>query len=768
MIVKLKSIEELKSQIEKDIYSNIPNDQRYPIRIIFTNKIETFQHVVKMLQDYSKISEIYEIFGGKDRWVTSEEIKLRIEKLDETTTFLPFGEFLRFTDGDTYTSLINTIYEIENNDHNRRIYLPILGMKNEFEKRFADKYHRKDFLLPIWHIDESYCLKTEVFLIDERIKTNKKTIDTTSQWMRLWEINHDKKIISKSKVLKFLYTRYSPDPIFNFTKIDNYKQYIESVLLFNINFDYIDRDFKMWEILSQHIENEKFTNYEDFITFVFNVRDSNLTIFDIVNIWFNFDDDYYKWILKNHFSCSNSKNGILSLVMVMLDNFTNQEFIKTIWFLPFKEDISKDMLLERSIILNYIHITKREPFAWIEKELENIISLTDKEKIHNILTGITNIEKKYIIENFNDFNNEEIKTLYNDLFDYLYWSIKQRNESWIIEYFNAYNYSKIKNEKQHNIDTILSQINENDETFYKWYYDLKKATNTNVDQVYWIDGLGAEWYPFIIECIIKLSKESQYSIASKELVRVDIPTTTDNNRIPNSIHICELDQYIHSKTSYHYPNDLIDELKIIKKIMTNILTTARGNTISITSDHGFSFLCRKEFGNTNTRNFENDNHEGRCMMLTEDLNSDKDFISHVIENGTLAGQKCIVSLNHKSLNKIPSREVHGGATPEEVIVPNIILKKKNQYAEYKSFLMSKNVKVSDKEVKFKIYPKPATLPMMIIGSMKTLPSKIVDDEYYFPLNKLLEGKYNCVLEIDGLISNHSIEIAGGISTNEMF
>ena len=73
----------------------------------------------------------------------------------------------------------------------------------------------------------------------------------------------------------------------------------------------------------------------------------------------------------------------------------------------------------------------------------------------------------------------------------------------------------------------------------------------------------------------------------------------------------------------------------------------------------------------------------------------------------------IVSLNEQSLCNASKYEVHGGATPEEIMVPVIIAHKNNKRS--KTYRVSpKKLKVSgiEREVAFKISPKPETAQLI--------------------------------------------------------
>ena len=67
-------------------------------------------------------------------------------------------------------------------------------------------------------------------------------------------------------------------------------------------------------------------------------------------------------------------------------------------------------------------------------------------------------------------------------------------------------------------------------------------------------------------------------------------------------------------------------------------------------------------------------HEGRYIEVesSESL-EDRNYLRH--QNGV---NNYKIALTHASLNKKPVREVHGGCTPEEILVPFIVISNKKE------------------------------------------------------------------------------------------
>lgn len=128
----------------------------------------------------------------------------------------------------------------------------------------------------------------------------------------------------------------------------------------------------------------------------------------------------------------------------------------------------------------------------------------------------------------------------------------------------------------------------------------------------------------------------------------------------------DIDALAHKNTNA-YPSNIVVEIEMVKKAINEILTLYAGKKIAIVSDHGLSYLSQKQPG-LNLKGFEF-HHSGRYAVRTSGA-ATKDENYHLLDSS-----KTACALNHKSLGaKIQSGlGAHGGCTPEEVLVPILII-----------------------------------------------------------------------------------------------
>ncbi|MBE0425083.1 MAG: hypothetical protein IBX72_00335 [Nitrospirae bacterium] len=119
----LNSVEELLIEIESDKKSRSSLVSRYPARLIFLPSMNMLKDMVKTFDKLGvgKI-ELPDFLPHSDGWISAEDLIEIIKGLDNKKDFiiLPLSEVARFYSGEDFSSLFNTISEIENKKNHRR------------------------------------------------------------------------------------------------------------------------------------------------------------------------------------------------------------------------------------------------------------------------------------------------------------------------------------------------------------------------------------------------------------------------------------------------------------------------------------------------------------------------------------------------------------------------------------------------------------------------------------------------------------------------
>ena len=254
---------------------------------------------------------------------------------------------------------------------------------------------------------------------------------------------------------------------------------------------------------------------------------------------------------------------------------------------------------------------------------------------------------------------------------------------------------------------IIAEKNANPSTFLSWKDEFKTVrtilhNRTDIDVFYWIDGLGIDWIPFIKNIVARYTKEHVY-LNEIHVAVSDIPTTTSVNKprlqslLPTGVELPKLgnlDTYAHHHHSY--PHYIIEEMAIVEKAIVDVLTNYNGKKIAFISDHGLTYLSQYEDG-MKLAGVESD-HEGRMAKVTTgNISQDNNYI--ILEDG-----KTLCSLSHRSLvNKVDKGHgAHGGCTPEEVLVPIIVISSHKNATNFTASLINNEIDGTKPVVQFNI------------------------------------------------------------------
>lgn len=249
-------------------------------------------------------------------------------------------------------------------------------------------------------------------------------------------------------------------------------------------------------------------------------------------------------------------------------------------------------------------------------------------------------------------------------------------------YFNSYKLQKVRNSLQPEFLSIV------DEIAIDRQYNRLPARSEIIDSLkgnddvvlFWIDALGVEFLSYITGT----AKTKGLSI-SINVGRAELPTITKINRVffdewnGRKEKFDELDEIKHKDAGgYNFRNNelpihLAGELDVLEKIMDRAATELalrHFKRILIVSDHGASRLAvlrrKEEKYDTDTQG----EHSGRCCKKFEPY--DLPFAAE--ENGYLV----LADYGRFRGSRAANVEVHGGASLEEVLVPIIELKLKDE------------------------------------------------------------------------------------------
>ncbi|MBN1971814.1 MAG: BREX-4 system phosphatase PglZ [Candidatus Delongbacteria bacterium] len=768
-MINFDSIEQLYKTIDEDLNLSSGSHVRFPIRIIFLSNYADFFNLLTYLK--VKKIDLSRIMPSDNYWYKSKEIQDIISLQVESCVIYPLSEVLRFLPNNELQSILGTLVGIENTENVRqRIYIPLIGMLGKFSSQFWKRYYRHDEGAKVWsyiRVPESII---NIYRLESDISTKLPLIENNRQWLSYWLSDRHSPVISVAKSLNTRWKNFLPDICFKEHSLENEKQLIEEIYSISISISFVNHERHFWKSLLHTIEEQD--DIEDLtlssiVSFVLNILDiESLNSVSLLSLLLECKNEFHRWLLKGYITSNYDNDNYLYLIVSSIQSIDDYEIIKGIYTYAVSNEIIKDDLLsQRRELIDKLPSDKIDYVNSFIVEFINSLKEVDEKRRLIYLTDSSKQERIYVCKLLKSFTKEERMSLLSkfsrSLYNYL--SFKSCSlyykENWITEYFHEYNYAKLFHEKNDKIDEIINDKNSNSKSFFDWYSQLDYLPEIKEGKIFQIDGFGLEWLSYIIFIL-----EEESNIFNKEIDNITIhkaylPSITSINKMSKANFVIHnsLDSYIHSLSAYKPYESLMEELDLISTFILSILKDP-SDVIYITGDHGLSCQCLKQFGRLKKYDFPYSEHEGRCWKTSQLINENNDFIFH---NGYY------ISLNHTSLYSLPKREVHGGATPEEILIPLIKIVNLEKKIDYQIELLSDQLSYSDDLIVFKIIPKPIKMPTVKI-SEQILDCIFIGDHFECDVRNLREGKSKISIKIRNSVFEGVITKFGGIKEEDPF
>lgn len=678
-IKHFSSFEELIQQIKDDKVTKDITSHRYSIRFILLDSFESFRRLVFELSSNLGVDvfDMENLLDGDDLWITSDTIENKILSFEKDTIVAPFSEIVRFYKHEQFNAFFHSLVIKNENDINclkRRIYLPLIGIDMRFTE-FINNISRE--IPPVWEYDEEDVKQIKITLIPHGfdIPEGYPCLRNLREWLQYWKQETGEAMLCASRPINLFYANSDPDKIFYLDKVQNAYQFLKRFFDHNLSVTYNPDEEKYWCKLLEDKQtlNIKQFNLKDFTFRILNIQRFNVKE-SFVKIWNQQPSDYHRWLMAKYFlTYKTLKFPYLSHVLNKIANYSVHEFAAHLLIDIFDFEDYTNVIDERQTYLSTLGNIAISP-EYQKRLKENLLeySKTDFTKAFIICGDRFDFERELLIEWYAEgkISKDRLKEKYHDAYSYLSKCLFDNieSDSWIYNYLDAYKDAKYKDEYTDDIKHLIEEKNYSEKEFFDWYNSFQQndelISNINdVDEIYWIDALGIEWMSILKDVLEK--EPSGLRIEKMNLGVANLPTSTDHNRKEDVVKIGDLDELAHSGYYYKYKN-IVKELSCIKEIFNQICVQSKGRRILIVSDHGLTMLSRL----TEPKKYATKaSHEGRYILVSDtDPIPDTDYIRY--KNGE---EQYLISLRHNSLNSKAVREVHGGCTPEEVLVPFVIL-----------------------------------------------------------------------------------------------
>lgn len=797
MYKELVNFENLIECVKQDkcvIGSEASTLDRYPIRfVLFDNFDDSFEFVQQIQSEYKCIVKSVEEWISNDfddilitHSLLAENIKSYISSVDgQDTVITPFSELARFYNNTTsieFYSLISTIKSIESNilgfGRKQRVYIPIVGLEGKMAQ-----FHN-DPQINIWYLKSSEYKSNYKFILTQSvygvkgIESKFTYCRNVRDWLKLWKSESVRsEIISTSTSLYINAENAQPDNAFTFCRCSNVSEFLKYGINLDIEIPYDKEEDIHWKRLASEIDCSNF-NYDRFVNNYFRISElADSYVF--LKTWFDYNSEFERWLLKNYYLTKFCGEGYICKVLRECRTLSNVEFFSNVLLCIFSLEDSSVYIDERFDCLEFASRNKFE--VAIPEDTQNylvskILETAEKygyQAAGTYFSPLTKAEKELA---FDWWRNSQItldglNKFFPDLVSYLGNSSMDFDQSWLNEYFIAYKQAKTKNEYSADIRNYINTYNRNITEFNSWYQDFKTTktvlfNRSDIEVYYWIDGLGVEWIPFIVDLISSYNREQIY-LNELHIARSFLPSTTEENK-KSLKDLCvdlkkvgDLDEHAHSVKNT-YPEYIIDEFEIVKKAVREIISNFSGKKIAIVSDHGLTALSQLCEG-LNLAGVDSDHH-GRVAKCQNKTTSSNDYI--IIENNST-----LCALNHKSLcGKIRiGQSAHGGCTPEEVLVPIFIVSNSKNVVNWKATLLTREVMLASSSLEYKIIGLSQVANIQLVYNGKSYGFEKKSPTGYVCENiNITQSVDEVELFIDGKSQIDTIKIKAAAEENDLF
>ena len=722
MYRRFKTIEELLAYVQEDKEwegAEATTRNRYPVRFILFENFADFNKFIDNLPDTIYAYPITRLIEPEheDLLPTYSTLSTTIQTFirtqpNEDYVFYPFSEMARFYRAEEFMTLVKAIKGCEppapSQANHIRIYVPIVGMQGKMGTLMDDQQAH------IWE----YGAEEEAGGTYRLILTNGTTYGVTGlerkysvvqrlkEWLNLWskgEMVRSEIICTSPNI--YLRARYAqPDNAFTYTICHSAYEFLTA----GLGFDFggirpTGNDEQQWEELARRIDATDF-KFQKFVSDHFHINQVRNST-DFFNAWSHCETDFDYWLLALYYRQEKGDRGYVCEVLARCQDLSTSELFSKMATHIFETQRTEDNIAERRLALQEaarqgVRITESAERQVAAKLSAMMCGSSEmRYAAQKLMTSLTESERRLMVEQVGrgGMDPRDVERIYPELYHYMQPLGLQlpQEQQWIGEYMDAYRKAKIANHAD-GIDPLLAQRNATPVAFHHWYNELKTVKTwlhdrEDIDVFYWIDGLGVDWVPFIRHVIEQHSKERVY-LNEVYVARAILPTTTAENKPQlESLatggrkleKIGNLDKYAHDHKTY--PHYIVEELKMVEEAIHKVLAQYNGKKIAFVSDHGLTYMAQHGTG-LGLGNITGE-HEGRVAMSTAGkVVSDNKYY-------TLDDGQTVCALTKDSLTaKTPSGHgAHGGALPEEVLVPIIIVSGQKNASNYSAELLETKV-----------------------------------------------------------------------------
>jgi len=675
-------------QIIKQINTERSVGSRFPVRLIFVENLSQYEDLVTRLNKLCDITvnlSDEDICTGADIYPHFNNLHNKLSQHgNKHILLLSVGEYLRLRikrETVVNEARFPSLWQLQQDAASKtRVFVPMFACRDLFDRVVPQIDERQ--LDYIWTLETPLDMQPTYHLSIYSPTFGKAlpfAIKGIRQWLACWqdEYKNNKPIDLITALNSNIEKAYGE---INVNVIDNAFDYLCSLVQDSVRLKREWAQDNVWaELIPYVVHNQSF---DKTIEAVLNVQSFStlpvMTLWDtfsslqriMVWIWYqlNESDSYCGYVFRHSKKCDEIKNNIRDMVVQCVSNPK--------WI----EERNELLLALNNITYNDAYFALLDTLPLPDTRLKLLTYVSHEEQTYAIKTISQWLQQGASIEG----TLESLTGRYALLEQYL--SEELPGNSTLSNYFTEYQRHKLMNRipqvalPSANLDTYPSR------------YSFLSQYNGKDCIALWVDGMGVEWLPLLLKL---LDNYRSKAIIDPKIASALMPTVTEYNKQWDDFDYPyekwnRLDILAHkgSPDDKDYYSCIANQLCIIEEVAYHAsLLLDEHDYVIVTADHGSSRIAALSFHNTPGIPAPKNavvRFYGRYCELHEAA-SISDFLpcNRVVTNN---GIEFMVMITHEHYaisgnaaggnddGNVIAGEIHGGMTPEEYLVPVVVLK----------------------------------------------------------------------------------------------
>jgi len=370
-----------------------------------------------------------------------------------------------------------------------------------------------------------------------------------------------------------------------------------------------------------------------------------------------------------------------------LDEFKH-DAVMTIFALP----PSVALILERKKLLQNLNVNLMPEAFW-----ERFGEVTDPREQMALLTDQSAAERERLVACTGQLLARQPRGSWweylETVFPALAWYLQPAltGDEFADRYFQVHNRCRVMDQADEELKQLVAEWAAQQ---LLWRYPARSAVldrlRSEGAKVMWVDAMGAEWSGLLTRLLTQTGEVE----CTVRIARGSLPTTTQGNREWGAEESIErgLDDIAHHY-AYQFPQSFLKAMDVIRNVAHAVFALlSKHATVVVTADHGLSRFAASSPYKISLPAGSTAEAPGRYAVLGEGSSGE------ATENLWVEDKGKAILLTHDRFNGGgPCHgETHGGAAPEECLVPIIILWKTGGKVQPHFQLQSDLVKLNSK------------------------------------------------------------------------